>query len=153
MKQAAVYFMLLATLTACSSNVKPVNFTFYNANGEAYASNTAGLAIKKTFKLDHAPTLVVIATSSRHNRKYREQINVLSRINAEEMRYLHVVANSEAEDRSGYYVRKPTAEKLLSGDSFKIMLYDELGNTLKESTEVIGETNLIHYLTKDKSKH
>jgi hypothetical protein len=122
-------------------------FTFYNSHSELYHSSTAGLNAKKEFGLEREPKIVVVATSSNENPKYKEQLKSIHNVNAEDMQYMYVIANSEEEDRSGYYTSMSTSKKLLAGDNFKILIYDEKGNIIAQSNKVFDESSLKYHLT------
>jgi hypothetical protein len=144
--KATVLLIVLFMVSGCSGMNGKTEFAFYDAYGALYNSSTAGLNVKKEFNLESKPKLVVIATSSKYNPKFIEQMNILSKVNAEEMNYMYIIANSEEEDRSGYYFRKAEAANFLSGDSFKIAIYDENGEAIKKSDHIIRSNDLKFYL-------
>jgi len=143
-----VWFMLLFILIGCASTNELTEFTFYDSHGNEYNSLTAPSNLKKEFNIDVKPRMVVIATSSKSNTKYKEQIDIISKVNAEEMQYLYVVASSKEEDHSGYYVEKMNSERILVGDDFKVIVYDEIGQIVIKSTNVIGVVELKNHLTR-----
>ena len=92
--------------------------------------------------------MVIVATSSSSNPEYKEQIDVISKVNAEEMEYLYVIANSEEEQSQGYYMTREDSANILEGTTFKIIVFDGLSKAIKESNQVIGINEFKNYLTK-----
>ena len=149
--KALTYALLLFVLSGCSSSAKNIGHSFYDSHGKSYHSSTASLNLEREYQLDGKPGLVIVATTSENVSKFKQQMSVIHKVNPEQMQYLYVIANSEKEDVSGYYTEKIVAKKILAGDSFKIIIYDEKGKVLRKSTEVIGEEKLRYYLAKDPS--
>lgn len=142
---------LFSISLGCSCFNSQAGFTFYDAHNECFHSSTAGLNVKKEFGLAKEPKIVVVATSSQDNLKYKEQMKIIYNVDAEEMQYMYIIANSEEEDRSGYYTNVTTSRKILAGDAFKVIIYDEEGNIIVQSNEVFKESGLKYYLTKKSS--
>lgn len=80
-------------------------------------------------------------------------MNIIYNINAEEFQYMYIIANSEEEDHSGYYTSMSTSKKLLTGDIFKVLIYDEKGNSIAQSNKVSNENSLKYHLTNKSSEH
>ena len=132
------YLFVLIFFLGCSSIKTPSTFTFYGPHGRMYQSDIASKMVKKAFKLERSPKLVVLATSSSTNQKYIEQSHDISKANAEELGYMFIVANSEEEDQSGYYLKKEDAENYLSGNDFQVVVYDNRGRVITQSNDVIS---------------
>lgn len=142
------YVLLLSMLFSCALRLHSDDIVFYDSLGDSYSLNNAALTIKGKFNLLKAPKIIVVATSDQNNLNFKKQLSVFSKVNAEEMQYLYVIANSKQEDRSGYYVEKPLSEAILSGNTFKISVYSGAGVILKESLSFLTEGELIAQLTK-----
>jgi hypothetical protein len=149
----AIIYFVISILLGCSCVNSQAGFTFYDSHSERYHSSTAGLNAKKEYGLEREPKIVVVATSSKDNLKYKEQMKIIYNVNAEEMQYMYIIANSEGEDRSGYYTSKSISKKLLAGDIFKVLIYDENGNIIAQSNEVFNEGRLKYHLTNKSSGH
>jgi uncharacterized protein (UPF0333 family) len=143
------YFIISLLIFGCSATSIPQEFTFYDSHGIIYHSSTATQNAKMEYGLDQEPRLIIIATSSENEKKFKKQMRIIYNVNAEQMQYMYVVANSEEEDHSGYYATKSTAKKLLDGNSFKIIIYNGKGKLITQSQEVIGEQKLVDLLTRD----
>ncbi len=146
--KALMWITALTILSGCANLSKLTELTFYDAHGEEYNSSTASSNLKKKFNLEDKPRIVVIATSSKSNQRYKEQISAINKVNAEEMQYLYIVANTDDEDHSGYYMTRKGSKHILAGDIFKVIIYDELGQIIKKSNEVIGVDVLMKHLTR-----
>jgi len=138
-----VWFMVISMFIGCTSVSQLTGFRFYDANGGVYNSLTAPSVFKKEFNLNNKPKMLIIATSSKSNQKYKLQIEAMNKINAEEMEYLYILANSEEENNSGYYMTKLDSSNILKGNYFRVIIYDQFGKIIKESTKIIGEKELI----------
>jgi hypothetical protein len=147
----AIICFILPVLIGCSFVNNQAGFKFYDAHSECYHSSTAGLNAKKEFGLEREPKIVVVATSSKDNPKYKEQMKTIYNVNAEEMQYMYIIANSKEEGRSGYYTSTSTSIKLLAGDIFKVLIYDEKGDLIAQSNEVFSESRLKYHLTRKSS--
>ncbi len=146
--KTSMWIVLLIVLSGCVSTSESAEFRFYDAHGEEYNSLTAPSNFKKEFNLDAQPKMVIVATSSSSNPEYKEQIDVISKVNAEEMEYLYVIANSEEEQSQGYYMTREDSANILEGTTFKIIVFDGLSKAIKESNQVIGINEFKNYLTK-----
>ncbi len=143
-----IWIMLLIALSGCASTSESTEFKFYDAHGEEYNSLTAPSNLKKEFNLDNQPSMVIIATSSSSNLGYKEQIDVIDKVNAEEVEYLYIVANSEEEQSQGYYMTREDSANILEGATFKIIIFDGLSKVIKKSNQVIGVDEFKNYLAK-----
>ena len=147
------FFILLLTLSSCSTfSCSTIDnsrkLVFYDSHGVLYPVNTTGLTIKEEFKLSEEPKIIFLATSDEENIKFKQQLNIFYKVNAEEMQYLYVIANSKKEDKSGYYADSSLSEEILSGENFKIIIYGKGGVVITESTSVLTKSELIYYLLK-----
>jgi hypothetical protein len=142
--------VFLSILLGCSCVNSKAGFTFFDSHSKRYHSSTVGLNAKKEFGLEREPKIVVVATSSKDNPKYKEQMKIIYDVDAEEMQYMYIIASSEEEDRSGYYTSMATSKKLLNGDILKVLIYEE-GNIIAQSNEVFNERSLKYYLTNKSS--
>ncbi len=77
---------------------------------------------------------------------YEAQLEIMSTLDAEELQYLYVIANSEKVDSSGYHMQTTESERILSGDDFKIIVYDENGSAILIENKVVSETDLEKHL-------
>ena len=145
------YLLVLLLSSSCSSMCVSKEFSFYDSHGVLYRSNSAGSDVKNEYQLERNPKIILLATLSTREIKYQEQISVIQKLDAEKYQYMFVLANAEEEDRSGYYASKSVASELLNGSSFKIIIYGEHGELLRESSQVIREEKLEHHLTKSSS--
>ena len=148
----SIICFILLILIGCSCINSQAGFIFYDAHSERYHSSTAGINAKNEFGLEREPKIVVVATSSKDNPKYKEQMKIIYNVNAEEMQYLYIIANSQEEDRSGYYTSRSTSKKFLDGDIFKVLIYDERGGIIAQSKEIFSESSLEHHLSKSSSR-
>ena len=149
MRAIICFILSILLIYGCASS--HAEFTFYDSHNKRYHSSTAGLNVKKEFGLEREPKIVVVATSSKDNPKYKKQMKNIYNVDAEEMQYMYIIANSDEEDRSGYYTSMATSKKLLDGDIFKVLIYDEEGNIIAQSNEVFNESSLKYYLTNKSS--
>lgn len=146
--KTSIWIVLLIVLSGCVSTSESAAFRFYDAHGEEYNSLTAPSNFKKEFNLDTRPKMVVVAISSSSNPKYKEQIDVIGKVNAEEMEYLYIIANSEEEQSQGYYMTREDSANILEGTTFKIIIFDGLSKVVKNSNQIIGINEFRNYLTK-----
>jgi hypothetical protein len=140
-----VFFVLL---TGCANNVTSESIGFYDAYGKQYQSIFAPSDIRNEFGLSREPRIVIIATSTTANEKYLKQLSIVSRVDAEEFEYLYVVANTEEEDRSGYYVSVSESINILDGESFRVIVLDEKGEVLEKTSHVLSDNELKSHLTR-----
>lgn len=144
-----LYTSLFLLFFGCSAPHKITDIYFYDSYEKKYQLSLFSETIKKEYNLNDKPKIIFVATSSADIKKYKDQMNILHVINAEEMSYLYVIANSNKEDRSGYFTDQSDAEKILSGKEFKIIIFNEQGKTIKESEQVLGKKDIISHLIKN----
>lgn len=151
--KVATYLVLLFIFAGCVNIENSTAVKFYDADGTMYRTTTAASSVKKEFNLDTEPRLVVVATSSKSNPEYKEQMRIILKVDAEEMQYMYIIANSEEENHSGYFIKADDAKALLAGDSFKIIIYGENGEIMVNSRSIIEEDNLKMHLTRGPNDH
>jgi hypothetical protein len=146
----ASFVLVLVSVIGCAHTGKSADFTFHDAHGNIYSASSTPTKLQKEFDLSSKPKIVVIAASSISNIKYKEQISEISKLNAEELQFLYVLANSEEEDNSGYYSTLTASSKILDGKEFKILIYGGQGEIIKSSDTVIKAEELKNHLTFNK---
>lgn len=151
---------LLTITTACAASSTKKEVIFYSASGSAkykkYNTATFRKEINEVYRV--APEtivdkMVVVAAKDRESPEFISQSNVLHSIHAEKYAYIHIRANIEnpgVDYRDAYHTDVKQAEIILNGSPFKIIVFDENGGVIVESTSVISRSELEQYLTRPK---
>jgi len=146
-----LYVSLLLALASCSNSFNVKDIAFYDSYGKEYQLRISQKTIKKEYGLNKKPKIIIIATSSNNTRIFKEQMSIIHNIDAEKMSYMYVVANSNEEDRSGYYTDPSTALRILSGEEFRIIIFSEDVRPVADSSQILSVGNIIDHLTKSSS--
>lgn len=135
-------------ILSCASNNLNSGFKIIDSHGQVYGSSDIAGQLKNEYNLEKAPKVVVLLTHKANNDKFKEQLSVLEKVDAENYQYIYATGSATGRNKSGYSLKKETAQAMLSGDTFQIRIYDERGSLIESSTTVLNRQEIIRHLTK-----
>ena len=142
-------FLFIAVLflnSSCVSVEQSQAFIIYSSTGEVYLSNSISKDLRKRYSLQANPALLILLTDTLENKDFRAQLNVLGQVNAETYEYIYVIGSSEEKDTSGYHITTKEAAAMLSGKQFQINIFNNSGELIHSSLDVINEKELKSHL-------
>jgi hypothetical protein len=143
---------ILAALVLSCSGHRPNGFEIIDSYGEVYTSNHISNRLGKEYGLEKNPKMLLLLTDSLDRTTFGDQLNILSRVNAETYQYIYVIGCSTDRDESGYSLSSEDAAAMLSENQFQIRIYDEFGKITYSSTRVLSELEIKNHLTKSSSR-
>jgi hypothetical protein len=135
-KLAALLFLAVPAIAA----PQRLNFHFQDASLLDFQSQSWGEEIQKHFGVMPS-CLVLILTPSSKDPSYSKQNPVLSKLDAEELKFILVIANLEDEFKGGYHTSTSTAASL-GANVFGVFILDIHGRVLHHSATPLSVSKL-----------
>ena len=144
-----ILFFTIGLLASCFNNQKISSFEFYDSSGSLYQLASASERIKQEYNLLGKPKIILIASEKRQSSELEKQLSAIYQVDAEELGFILILTNTEQPDKSGYYADTMTAQNILNGKSFRVVIIDEAARGIASSNSPIDSEGLKNYLTQN----
>ena len=135
MKSITIFLLFTLIITGCLS--KAENIIFFDSQGRAYQSQKIKESFHKYYPDVETP-FVVLVKSRGESEELAKQREILNSVDSEALRLIYVYADTEKENRAGYYVEQEAAKRLLSeADNFRVLVISPTGKTLLDQNNII----------------
>lgn len=138
-----IIFTLILLSIVSTINAQKMNFDFFDASGKKYNSETFSEQLGKEYKTNFNEQIILLLTPNKNDTTYLRQEKILTKIDAEELQIIYVVACKNEELTDGYYTSRETAKKLMGeSDNFRVYIVDSEGKLKYKSDRVVSQKRI-----------
>ncbi|GAA3937924.1 hypothetical protein [Litoribacillus peritrichatus] len=137
-----MYSLLKTKLILILIILSPMSFGYEFFLGKnAFSTENISKQLSEDYGVELNVSTVIVAGDKGSNSNYQKQWEVLNGLNAEAMQLITVSSLSDEESGQGYYTDKATAQSILKGTSFKVMVFSSDGReVLSQNKPVSAQT-------------
>ena len=138
-----MYTLLKTKLFVMLIILSPVSFGYEFFLGKnAFSTENISKQLSEDYGVELHVSTVIVAGDKSSNSNYKKQWAVLSGLNAEAMQLISVSSLSSEDSDQGYYTDKATAQRILNGTDFKVMVFSSDGREVLSQTQPISAQTL-----------
>lgn len=115
----------------------------------ATATATASDQISKEYGFQFNITTILLAAKDENQYHYKAQWKQLDKLDAEALQLIYVTSKVDSISESGYHTSTETAEEILNGAVFRVVVISSSGNELVNQETAMTSSQLLSLLKRN----